>query len=293
MRVLVTGGAGFIGSYLSKTLAEKNEVFIFDNLSTGTIENLSNNITFIKGDLRNLKDLEKIPNVDIVFHLAAQVSVPYSISNPKEDAEINIIGTINLLEWCKKEKVKKVIYISSAAVYGEPIYLPIDEKHPTNPISPYGISKLAAEKYVLLYQTSIVLRLANVYGKGGVKEGEAGVIHIFADNLKENKSLKIFGDGTQGRDFIHIKDVVNACLLTLNYNGRKRIFNIGSGKETIINQLVELFRKYKPDLEVNYLEKRKGDIYKSYFDISRAKNELKFRPKIELEDGIKELLEIL
>ncbi|HIE41275.1 MAG TPA: NAD-dependent epimerase/dehydratase family protein [Candidatus Aenigmarchaeota archaeon] len=293
MRVLVTGGAGFIGSYLSKTLAEKNEVFIFDNLSTGTIENLSNNIAFIKGDLRNLKDLEKIPNVDIVFHLAAQVSVPYSISNPKEDAEINIIGTINLLEWCKKEKVKKVIYISSAAVYGEPIYLPIDEKHPTNPISPYGISKLAAEKYVLLCQTSIVLRLANVYGKGGVKEGEAGVIHIFADNLKENKSLKIFGDGTQGRDFIHIKDVINACLLTLNYNGRKRIFNIGSGKETIINQLVELFRKYKPDLEVDYLEKRKGDTYKSYFDISRAKNELKFRPKIELEDGIKELLEVL
>jgi len=292
MRILVTGGAGFIGSYLSKALSKDNEVFVFDNLSSGNIKNLSQDVRLIKGDLRNLNDLAEIPKVDFVFHLAAQVSVPYSVSNPREDADINIFGTINLLEWCKKNGVKKLIYFSSAAVYGDTVYLPIDEKHPTNPISPYGISKLAAEKYVLLFPNSIILRPANVYGKGGVKEGEAGVVHIFADNLKNNKPLEIFGDGTHERDFVHIRDVVEACILALNYEENERIFNIGSGRKITINGLAELFKKFKPDLKVVYKPKRDGDIYKNYFDISKAKKELNFYPEVELVDGVGELLEV-
>jgi UDP-glucose 4-epimerase len=292
MRILVTGGAGFIGSYLAKELLRDHKVIVFDNLFTGSEANIPKGARFIKGDLRNLEDIEKIPKVEVVFHLAAQVSVSYSIPNPKEDEEINVRGTINLLEWCKRNDVQKVVYISSAAVYGEPKYLPINEEHPTEPISPYGISKLAAEKYTLLYKNSIILRLANVYGKGGVKEGEAGVIHIFAENLKNNKPLEIFGDGTQTRDFINIRDAVKACVLALSYNGKEKVFNIGSGKETAISELVELFKRFRPNLEVIYKEKREGDIYRSYFDISKAEKELKFKPEVELQDGIKDLLEV-
>ena len=292
MKILITGGAGFIGSYLSRELSRKHEVIVFDNLFTGKKENLTEEIEFIKGDLRKICDLAKIPEVDVVFHLASQTSTSLSIKSPKLDAEINILGTINLLNWCNEYGIKKIIYTSSAAVYGEPQYLPIDEEHPTNPISPYGISKLSAEKYVLLYRNSIVLRFANVYGKGGAKEGEAGVIQIFAEKAKNREQLEIFGDGTQTRDFINVKDAANACMLALNYNGKERIFNIGSGRETSINELVELFKKYEPNLKVRYLRRRNGDISRSYFDISRARKELNFIPRVKLEDGIKELLEI-
>ena len=292
MKILVTGGAGFIGSYLSRELSRKHEVIVFDNLFTGKKENLPEEMEFIKGDLRKICDLAKIPEVDVVFHLASQTSASFSIKSPKLDVEINILGTINLLNWCNEYGIKKVIYTSSAAVYGEPQYLPIDEEHPTNPISPYGISKLSAEKYVLLYRNSIVLRLANVYGKGGAKEGEAGVIQIFAEKAKNREQLEIFGDGTQTRDFINVKDAANACMLALSYEGKERIFNIGSGKETSVNELVELFKKYEPNLKVKYLRRRNGDISRSYFDISRARKELNFIPRVKLEDGIKELLEI-
>ena len=288
-KILVTGGAGFIGSHLVKKLLKNYEVIAFDNLSTGKISNIPREVNFIRGDIRNKKDLEKIEKTNYVFHLAAQVSVPFSVSNPNIDAEINILGTINLLDWCKKNKVEKIIYLSSAAVYGEPRYLPINEKHKTEPISPYGISKLAAEKYLSLLENSIILRIANVYGLN-CEKGEPGVIPIFISQIKENKPLTIFGDGTQTRDFVNVKDVVRVCISALKYDGKERVFNIGSGKETTINQIVEIFKKFRKNLKVSYLPKREGEIYRSFFDISKPKKELKFKPFVDLEKGIKELL---
>ena len=272
MDILITGGSGLIGSYLVKELLKDHNVTIFDKNSPKDIKK----VNFIKGDLRKENDFKKIPKVDVVFHLAAQISVPFSILNPKIDAEINIFGTINLLNWCRKNEIEKIIYSSSAAIYGEPKYLPIDENHPTEPISPYGISKLSAEKYIGLFKGSVILRYSNL-------------IPMFISQIKKEGILNIFGNGNQTRDFVSINDIIKANLLALKYN-KKGVFNVGSGKETTINELSCIIKKFKKNLKIINLPEREGEIYRSYYDISKIKKELNFSPNMDLEKEIKSTL---
>lgn len=287
MKILITGGAGFIGSFLTNELSKDHEVIIFDNASEKKLKTLPPNAKFIYGDLRENIFFQNIPKVDVVYHLAAQTSVTFSLTNLNEDAEINILGTVNLVNWCMKNDIKKIIFISSASVYGNPKYLPIDEEHPTNPISPYGISKLTSEKYVSLIPNHIILRLSNVYG--GIGNQDA-VISNFVKRIKNKSPLEVFGDGTYTRDFIHVKDVVSACLLALRYDGNEKIFNVGSGKESSINEVAEIFKTLSPEINLTYNSPRIGDIKRSYFDISKITSEMKFTTTIDLRSGIESLL---
>lgn len=288
-RVLITGGAGFIGSHLTEKLAEKYEVIALDNFYSGKKENIEEyNVEIVKGSVLNEKLIKKIflKKIDYVYHLASQISVVYSLKNPIFDAMTNIIGTINLLRNAKK--VKKFIYFSTAAVYGIPEYLPIDEKHPLNPISNYGISKMSSEFYCKNFGIPfVILRPFNVYGIRQSNE-YAGVISKFIGNAKKGIPLKIFGDGNQYRDFIHISDVVEVAEKIKEKEG---LFNVGTGKKTTINELAKIVSRFKKKIEIVYRKEIKGDIKESVANIEKLKKEINWKPKIELEDGIKELFE--
>jgi len=299
MNILVTGGAGFIGSNLVSDLVDKGfNVYVIDNLSTGDIENIrelieSNKIEFYKGDIRDQELISKVVNsCDVVIHCAAIVSVQYSIENPVETNSVNIDGTVNLLNTAVNSKVKNFIFISSCSVYGNPLYLPIDESHPLNPISPYAISKLSAEKYVSLYSrlydlNSVILRLFNVYGPRQGVNPYSGVIVKFINRVKLRKPPIIFGDGLQTRDFIYVMDVAKAIELSIEFRGKGEIFNIGSGKEITIKELAEMIMdlfnvKYEPI----FAEPRPGDIKRSVANIHKAVRHLNFWPEIELKEGL-------
>ena len=297
MKIIVTGGAGFIGSHIAEALIkEKNEVIVIDNLETGSKENLPKGTKFYNIDIQ---DFEKINEVfkkekpEVVFHLAAQINVRSSIENPYDDASINIIGTINILEAMSKNKVKKIIFSSSAAVYGDPVFLPCSESHPVNPKSPYGMSKSGAEEYVKWYEKNkgidyVILRYANVYGPRQGAKGEAGVIFLFANMLLDKKTPTIFGDGKQTRDFVYVEDVVSANLLALKNKSNSKIFNIGTGTEITVNELYEKISwvvGFNP--KVKKTEAVNGDIKKSVFDPSLAKKELGWKPQVSLEKGLK------
>ena len=252
-RVLVTGGAGFIGSHLVKRLLKEGfEVVVLDNLSTGSLENLelcleNENLRFVKGSIIDEQAMrEASKDVEAVFHLAAITSVPYSVEYPDVTREVNVDGTRKLLEECLSAGVERFIYVSSCAVYGEPEYLPIDEEHPARPVSPYAESKLEAERLCREFQKAYglkttIVRPFNVYGprmKGG---RYGGVIARFIERLRLNKPPIIYGDGTQTRDFVHVWDIINALMLTLNnQKAIGEIFNVASGVATSIGQLAKL-----------------------------------------------------
>ena len=239
MKLLILGGAGFIGSHLVDALLEQGEeVHVVDDLSTGKLENLNPAASFYKMDIcdSGFGDLICSIRPEVVFHLAAQVSVPRSVHNPYEDARVNVLGTVNLLDACVKAGVKRVVFSSSAAVYGMPQYLTINEAHPLHTISPYGASKAAAEEYIRLYQRMyginyIILRYANVYGPRQDAEGEGGVVSIFSSRLTSREELTIFGSGEQTRDFVYVKDIVRANLAAAicppNYT-----INVSTGEAT-------------------------------------------------------------
>jgi len=297
-KILVTGGAGFIGFHLCKKLLEFTpNLTIYDNLSSGKLENVKDlpKANFVKGDILDLKKLCNVEKADLIFHLAAQVVVPYSMENPIEDFETNARGTLNVLEKARKDNAR-LVFASSAAVYGNPTKIPTPEDYDPNPFSCYGLSKVVGEEYCNIYMNQYglditILRFANVYGSRC-----HGVISDFLDKINENPAkLEIIGTGLQSRDFVHVSDAVDALMLSaVRENALGQTFNIGFGKTTKIIDLAKMILKI-----LNLSDKTvitttnvswKGDINTIWFDISKAKKELKWYPKISLEDNLREMI---
>lgn len=299
-KILITGGLGFIGSYIADELIDGNEVLIIDNKSTGKVENLQNinheNLTLIEKDL-NDADLDDIlTDVDYVFHLAAMASVPLSIENPLECVENNMYATIKLINACKNNNVKKIIFSSSSSVYGDNTNIPLKESEYPLPKSPYAASKASGELFLKTYYEAyglnyISLRYFNVFGPKQDKNSQyAAVIPNFITALLEGEQPIIYGDGEQTRDFIYIRDVVNANIKAAesDYNG---IINVASGKKTTINELYKIISEtLGSDIEPKYLPERKGDIKHSLADVNNMK---KIDYKVNLNDFENQLKETI
>lgn len=292
-KVLITGGAGFIGSHIvEKLLGNNYNVIIIDNLSSGSIENIPNSDTLKFYQLNIEKDdLELVfqkETPDYVIHLAAQTSVNFSISHPYYDANMNVMASIKLLELCKKYNIRKFITASSAAIYGNPKYLPIDENHPTEPMSQYGLSKLTMEKYIKLSGIPyIIFRFSNAYGPRQKSSKESGVVAIFNNAMKNNEPINIYGDGEQIRDFIYVEDIANICIKAINSNVENEIINFSTNKGVSLNQLFKVMKSlYNYTLNANYLPERIGDIKNSILSNDKAYNLLKFTNYTKLEKGL-------
>jgi UDP-glucose 4-epimerase len=277
VRILVTGGAGFIGSNVVDVLLKKqHKVVVLDNLSSGKKE-----------------------KPQIVIHKAAQIDVHKSVADPFFDAKVNILGSINVLNACVENKAKKIIFASSGGtIYGECGVSAPSEESKANPLSPYGIAKNSAENYIKFYSAAYgleytILRYSNVYGPRQDSHGEAGVIAIFAAKMLHNEDINIFGDGKQMRDYVYVFDVANANLKALN-KGKNQIINIGTSKAVSINQLVEIMSKtagYKK--KAIHQSKRAGELFKNFLNINKAKKVLDWKSEVSIEKGIKETIEYL
>ncbi len=295
MKVLVTGGAGFIGSHVADLLcAQGYTVSIIDNLSTGRLSNLSQEATFFHVDLTDFDEVRQVVEAvrpDYLIHLAAQVDVATSLTNPVVDASTNILGSINLFQAAYRGGVKRIVYASSAAIYGDPVMLPLAEDVKIEPLSPYGVSKYAPEHYLRLFAAAAnshytILRYANVYGPRQNASGEGGVVAIFSSRLAAGKPVTIFGDGEQTRDFIYVQDVAKANLAALHANC-DGIFNISTGERISINKLFDLFRQVVGDsARCEYAPSRSGEIIHSCLDPKNAKACLNWQAEIDLLDGI-------
>ncbi|MFX0142073.1 MAG: SDR family NAD(P)-dependent oxidoreductase [Candidatus Hodarchaeota archaeon] len=303
-KILVTGGAGFIGSHITdKLLNEGFEVTVVDDLSTGRLENIAHHqdnkyFHFIKVDIRNFDNIKEIvTDKDVIFHEAAITSVPFSVRQPIITNDINVRGTLNLLKSCLDTDVKRFIFASSASVYGEISILPIKEEMSLNPKSPYAVSKIAAEHYANLFYNlygleTIILRYFNVYGPRA-RENQ-GVISKFINLFLKNERPIIFGDGEQTRDFINVNDVAHANILALSEKKAVgEIINIGTGVASSINQIVNLLQETldKKHISPRYVNPRAGDVRHGYFDITKAQKYLNFYPKITLKEGICQISE--
>ena len=296
MKILVTGGAGFIGSNIVDVLIEQgHEVSVVDNLSTGNKQNLNPQAKFFQADITDPEVVHVFEQSrpEIVIHHAAQIDVQTSLHNPLLDAKINIIGTINLLEQCKRFGVRKIIYASSAAVYGPPEYLGVDEIHPLQPISFYGISKHTPEHYIQVYSELCgldytIFRYCNVYGIRQDPKGEGGVICIFLSKLLGGETPTIFGDGEQTRDFIYVKDIVAANIAALTH-GSRTLFNISCDQQISVNELLQkMCIIMGKDFSPKYASVRQGDIEHSRLTNYKAIEQLKWQPKYSIEQGLKE-----
>ena len=299
-KVAVTGGLGFIGSHLVSKLNEHNDVVIVDNQTSGNIKNIEGlDFTKIDTDFSDITKakLEMIfEDVDYVFHMAAMTSVPQSVNDPLRSNEVNITGTLKVLEAAKRCEVKKLILSSSSAVYGETETVPISEKIPINPLSPYAVTKATGELYCRVYSeiynfSTISLRYFNVFGpKQDPKSQYAAVIPIFIDKLLNNESPVIYGDGEQTRDFVSVKQVVEANLLAAESN-ETGSYNIGLGRSTSINQLFEMIKEIMgKDINPIYYDERAGEIKHSVADISKAKS-IGYTPKNDFIEELKETVE--
>ena len=295
MKVLISGGAGFIGSHVTEELLNHHyDVVLIDNLATGSSSNVPNNVKFYNYDLNDpeMEYVFEMEKPDIVIHLAAQASVTASMRDPYMDFYTNTAGTLRLLLLTNKYQVKKFLFASTAAVYGEPLYFPIDEKHKTNPQSYYAQSKFSAENYITLYEVlngldSCILRFSNVYGPRQNPNGEAGVISIFINKFLNKETVSIY-DGSQTRDFIYVKDVASACRHAIA-SEKKGVFNVSSGTETTINDLFNLLAKeFDSDLSPSYKPLRQGEIERSVLDNKKAKFELGWNAEHSLLEGLKE-----
>lgn len=294
--ILITGGAGFIGSHLAERLQKKG-IRILDNLSTGNLRNIEGiNVDFVKGDIKRKNVIESaMQDVNDVFHLAANVFPTKSIRNPLFDLKTNIESTLNLLETARKKDIEHFIFSSSCAIYGDTKNVPIAEDTPTVPKSPYGVGKLACEHYMRVYNElygmkTMSLRYFNVYGeRQNPRSQYSGVISKFLYNVQRGVPLEIHGDGSQMRDFIYVKDVVEANMLALKSQRWGMPLNIGTGKSISILTLAKIILKEK-NVGLIHREERKGDIRISVADTRLAKKMLGFRAKVSLSDGMSSLL---
>lgn len=296
MKILITGGAGFIGSNIADRFLELgHDVVIVDNLVTGRRENIPARATFYEMDIgdEKLEEVFEKEKPDIVDHHAAQMDVRKSVADPIYDATVNVLGSLNILQNCIKYKVRKFIFASTGgAIYGEQDYFPADEAHPLRPLSPYGITKLALEKYLYFYHqtygfTYTVLRYANVYGPRQNPHGEAGVVAIFAERILRGEQPVINGDGTQTRDYVFVGDVVKANELVLT-RGDNRIYNIGTGVETDVNELFRKIVKYTgKSVPERHGPAKPGEQKRSVLSSALIEKELGWKPTMPLDEGIR------
>lgn len=309
MKILVTGGAGFIGSHVADAyIAQGHDVAVLDNLSTGRREFVNPRARFYQADISDddtVREVFASGQFDLVNHHAAQVDVRVSVREPQFDARVNIVGLLNILEACREFSVKKLIFISSGGViYGEPEKLPVPEDAPKKPISPYGVAKLTSEFYLFSYKQThgleyIALRYANVYGPRQTPKSEANVISTFSSQFLQGEPVTIFGDGSQTRDFVFVRDVVTANLLAteqiseINRAPARSIddlaFNVGTGRATSVNELRKRFSHVLGrECAACYAPPRPGELQRNALDISKAQRFLRFEPKASLDEGLRE-----
>ena len=296
MKILVTGGAGFIGSHLLQLLQGQQgvEVVVYDNLSSGRREHVPKGIRLVEGDVRDAEGLAHLfasEGFDSVVHLAAQTMVPYSLSHPEEDCQINLLGLINILECCRKYAVKHIVFSSSAAVYGDNLNIPLHEEEKPMSTSAYGITKMASEHYLRMYHdlyglNTTVLRFANVYGERQGAGGEGGVVSIFCKLLAAGQGVTVFGNGEQTRDFVYAGDIAEALWRGSQLEGH-HVINISTQKETSVNQLLAAFKQaVGREFPVQYAPIREGDIFRSVLANGRCVELLGFCPAMNLQEGV-------
>ena len=296
MKILVTGGAGFIGSHLLQLLQGQQgvEVVVYDNLSSGRREHVPKAIRLVEDDVRDAEGLAHLfvsEGFDSVVHLAAQTMVPYSLSHPEEDCQINLLGLINILECCRKYAVKHIVFSSSAAVYGDNLNIPLHEEEKPMPTSAYGITKMASEHYLRMYHdlyglNTTVLRFANVYGERQGAGGEGGVVSIFCKLLAAGQGVTVFGNGEQTRDFVYAGDIAEALWRGSQLEGH-HVINISTQKETSVNQLLAAFKQaVGREFPVQYAPIREGDIFRSVLANGRCVELLGFCPAMNLQEGV-------
>lgn len=295
-KVLVTGGCGFIGSHVVDAfLAQGYEVVVVDNLATGSLENLNSKAKFYEVDIRSpeLRDVFEAERPDFVDHHAAQMDVRLSVKKPCYDADVNIVGTLNLLECAVRFDVQKFIFISSGgAVYGEPEYLPCDEAHPIKPLCPYGVSKYAVEHYLYLYKENYgldytVFRYANVYGPRQDPHGEAGVVAIFTEQMLQGDQVTINGSGEQVRDFVYVEDCVAANLLAIEH-GPGQIYNLAAGVGTSVNEIFEALAEITDyERDPYHGPEKLGETFRIYLTAEKARQALGWEPTVALDEGLR------
>lgn len=302
-KVLVTGGAGFIGSHIVDMLVNLDaKVTVIDNLSAGRLSNLNKSIkkiNFKKIDILEAKKVTRIINgQDIVIHLAANADVPFSVKYPDHDFNVNIIGSYNVIKACKEANIKKLVFASSAAVYGNPVYIPIDEKHPTNPVSPYGASKLAIEKLGQAYQKTygfpfVTMRIFNTYGE---RQPRYVMYDLLKKLYKDAKNLVVLGTGDQIRDYSYVTDTAKAFILAVQVGEPGEIYNIAGGRPVSIKEVVGYLLKTLgiEDIKINYtMQSWKGDITTLIANINKISSRLNFKPDVKIEKGVSLLHEYL
>ena len=301
MKILVTGGAGFIGSHVVDTfIANGYQVVIVDDLSTGRASNLNPAATFYKLDIRSpqLAEIFEKERPDVVDHHAAQMDVRRSVVDPLFDADVNIRGSINVIECARNFGVKRLVYISTGgAVYGEPEYLPCDENHPIKPICPYGASKHTVEHYLFMYEVMYglkytVIRYPNVYGPRQDPRGEAGVVAIFTGLMLADKQTNINGDGAQERDFVYVGDCARANLLAVTNTNGSGIYNLGTGQGTTVNEIFYSLKSITGySLSAIHQPPKLGETRRIFLDASKAFRELGWAPTVKIEDGLRSTVE--